>query len=103
MPGKTHDPTTCRFTAIPSKGVVGEFSQINVIIFIETNDSAETASLSLLNNADMLTKIWANCPQKKPDAASKIPQWLMGIKGYTLQCQDLRQAQGLLTDIGNLL
>ena len=86
-----------------SQGIVGELAQIHVIIFIENDDLAETASLASLNEADMLAKLWTNCPQKKPNAASDIPQWLIGIKGYSLKCQDLHQAKDLLTDIGNLL
>ena len=87
----------------PSKGIIGELAQIQVIIFIETDDSADEANLSLLNNADLLAKLWPNCSQKKLTTAASIMEWIIGINGYSLKCQDLQQAKGLLTEVGNLL
>ena len=87
----------------PTNGVFSELAQIKTVIFIETDKTAKKANISPINNADLLAKIWNNCSQKKITTSSRLPEWLAGIQGFTLQCQDLKQAKTLLSDVGSLL
>ncbi len=84
-------------------GVFEEYAQIKAIIFLESSDDVNNASIETITNANTLAKLWTNSINKKSSTAEKLPEWLKGIQGYSLNCLDLKQAKSMINEVASLL
>ena len=95
------DRQTCWLA--PANGNFGEYAQLKNIIFIESSEGEEKASIAPMNAAETLSTLWKKSSQRNKNAFTTLPEWLNNIQGYKLTSSNTQETKSLIDEIIRLL